>query len=125
MRLGFTLIELLVALLVLAIAVSMFGTATSGSLGSLERIEAKTLAGWVAANRLTELRLERRLTDEPIRTGMRSSFQEMAGREWQVESTVRPTPHPWLRRVEVRVKPAESEQLGDWSTLLVGYVGRY
>ena len=122
---GFTLIELLVALLVLAIAMSMFGTAASTSLGALERVEAKTLSGWIAANHLAQLRLERRLTDEPITTGRRSDFAEMAGREWRVESTVRPTSHPWLRRVEVRVKPAENEQFDDWSTLLVGYVGRY
>lgn len=125
MRSGFTLIELLVALLVLAIAMSMFGTATSSSLGSLERIEAKTLADWVAANHLAELRIQRHMMDEPMSTGRSSEFTQMAGREWQVERTIRPTSHPWLRRVEVRVKLADSEQLGVWSSLLVGYVGRY
>lgn len=125
MKPGFTLIELLVALLVLAIAMSMFGTATSSSLSSLERIEQRTLASWVAANQITLLRLERQVTDEPIVTGRRTRFTHMAGREWQVESTVRPTSHPWLRRVEVRVKLAETEHLDDWSTTLVGYLGRY
>ena len=125
MKPGFTLIELLVALLVLAIAMSMFGTATSSSLSSLERIEARTLANWVAANQITLLRLERQVTDEPIVTGRRTRFTHMGGREWQVESTVRPTSHPWLRRVEVRVKLTDSEHLDNWSTTLVGYLGRY
>ncbi len=122
---GFTLIELLVALLVLAIAMSMFGNATSGSLRSLERLEMRNIAGWVAANELSIMRLERRVNQEPMSTGTRRTLTRMAGRDWEVQSTLRPTSHPWLRRVEVRVRPAESRGIEDWSTTLVGYVGRY
>ena len=125
MKSGFTLIEVMVALLVLAIAMSMFGTVGSNSLSSLERVEARTLASWIASNQITLLRLERAVTDEPIITGKRTRFTRMAGREWQVESTVRPTGHPWLRRIEVRVKLAGTEDFGDWSATLVGYVGRH
>lgn len=122
---GFTLIELLVALLVLAVAMSMFGNATSGSLRSLERLEMRSVAGWVAANELSAMRLERRITQEAISTGIRRTLTRMAGRDWEVQSTIRPTNHPWLRRVEVRVRMAESHELTDWSSTLVGYVGRY
>ena len=122
---GFTLIELLVALLVLAIAMSMFGNATSGSLRSLDRLEMRSVASWVAANELSTMRLERRVIQEPISTGTRRSLTHMAGREWEVQSTIRPTSHPWLRRVEVRVRLTDSPEFDDWSSTLIGYVGRY
>lgn len=125
LSLGFTLIELLVALLVLAVAMSMFGNATSGSLRSIERLEMRSLAGWVAANELSAMRLERRVNQEPIITGTRRTLTRMAGRQWEVRSTIRPTSHPWLRRVEVRVRLAESHEIADWSSTLVGYIGRY
>ena len=122
---AFTLIEILVALLVLAVTMSMFGNASSVSLRTLDRMEARSVANWVAANELSTMRLERRVDDEPLRTGVRRHLTPMAGREWEVQRTVRPTSHPWLRRVEVRVRPAKSAPVDDWSTLLVGYVGRY
>lgn len=122
---GFTLIELLVALLVLTVAMSMFGNATSGSLRSLERLEMRSVASWVASNELGTMRLERRITQEPINTGTRRTLTRMAGREWEVQSTIRPTNHPWLRRVEVRVRLAGSHEISDWSSTIVGYVGRY
>ncbi|MCY4040369.1 MAG: type II secretion system minor pseudopilin GspI [Gammaproteobacteria bacterium] len=122
---AFTLIEILVALLVLGIAMSMFGNATSGSLRSLERIEAGRVAGWVASNEMATARLERRVKDTPIETGRRQRLVQMAGREWEVTRTVRPTSHPWLRRVEVQVRLVESESFDDYATSLIGYVGRY
>lgn len=125
LRFGFTLIELLVALLVLAIAMSMFGNASSGSLRTLERLEMRSVAGWVAANELSSMRLERRISQDPISTGTRRTRTRMAGREWEVRSTIRPTSHPWLRRVEVRVRQTDSSQIDDWSSVLVGYIGRY
>ncbi len=122
---GFTLIELLVALLVLAVAMSMFGNATSGSLRSLERLEMRSVAGWVAANELSAMRLERRITQEAISTGIRRTLTRMAGRDWEVQSTIRPTNHPWLTRVEVTVRMAESNEFTEWSSTLVAYAGRY
>ena len=122
---AFTLIEILVALLVLAVAMSMFGNATSGSLRSLDRIEMGRVASWIAANELASARLERRVKDTPINTGLRRRFVQMAGREWEVERTYRPTSHPWLRRAEVRVRLVESEFYDDYATTLIGYVGRY
>ena len=122
---AFTLIELLVALLVLAVTVSMFGTATSRSFQSLERVQERTLASWVASNQLAVFRLERKSNTEPMVTGRRMRITQMAGRDWQVESTIRPTGHPWLRRVEVRVRPVEIESPDTWSASLVGYIGRH
>ncbi len=122
---AFTLIEILVALLVLSIAMSMFGNATNGSLRSLERIETGRVASWMASNELAFARLERRVKDTPIQTGRQQRFVQMAGREWEVMRTVRPTSHPWLRRVEVRVRLAESDSFDDGRAQLIGYVGRY
>ena len=122
---GFTLIEILVALLVLAVVMSMFGNAASGSLRSLERMEMRSVANWVAANEMASLRLERRVSNKPINTGRRQRLVSMAGREWEVERTLRPTSHPWVRRMEVRVKLVDSESFDDYTTTLIGYIGRY
>ena len=122
---AFTLIEILVALLVLAIAMSMFGNATSGSLRALERIEMRSVANWVASNELAAARLERRVSQSPISTGRERRLVHMAGREWEIERTLRPTSHPWLRRVEVRVRLVQSQGFDDHATTLIGYIGRY
>ncbi len=122
---GFTLIELLVSLLVLAVAMSMFGNAASSSLRALERMEASSVAGWVAANELATMRLHSQVRREPVSTGLRHSVTRMAGRAWEVHSTIRPTSHPWLRRVEVRVRPADSTRPDEGPLVLVGYLGRY
>jgi len=122
---AFTLIEILVALLVLSIAMSMFSNATNGSLRSLERIETGRVAGWMASNELASARLERRVKDTPIETGRRQRLVQMAGREWEVTRNVRPTSHPWLRRIEVRVRLSEAESFDDYAISLTGYVGRY
>ena len=122
---GFTLIEILVALLVLAVTMSMFGNATSGSLRSLDRMETRGVANWLAANELALVRLQRRVRDTPISTGRVRTMVKMSGRAWEVERTLRPTSHPWLRRVEVRVRLAASDSFDDYSTTVIGYVGRY
>ena len=76
---GFTLIEVMIALTVfVAIAATMSETA-SQSVGSLLHLQDKTLASFVAENRMVDLRLNGL---PPI--GENNDQVDMADREWKV-----------------------------------------
>jgi general secretion pathway protein I len=96
---GFTLVEILVALAVLAIAL----TAAAHSLGSAAdttaELRQRTLARWVAEDRLAELELRREWPALDTKEG----DAEMGGRKfhWIQETGV--TPVTRMRRVELSV----------------------
>jgi general secretion pathway protein I len=117
---GFTLLEVLIALTIFATAAGGFLSATGQSLRQLQRMEAKTFAGWVAQNRLAELRSPRAWPD----TGERDDTVAMAGREWKVRVTIEATPHPDLRKVLIAVYDAAPAG-GASIVTLTGYLGRF
>lgn len=55
---GFTLLEVLVALAIFAMVAASVLSASARSLQNASRLEDKTLAMWIADNRLNELQLE-------------------------------------------------------------------
>lgn len=105
---GFTLLELLVAVAILAIAMGAllagFGTYASQA-GYLRE---RSIATWVAHNRLTEVELE---AGWPA-VGSREGETEMAGVVWKWRLTVRGTDDPDLRRLDVQVYPPGSDKDG-------------
>jgi len=143
-RRGFTLLEVLIALVIVTLAVSaLLGTITS-SASNVEYLQEKTVADWVALNRLTEVRISQQMPDKGRRTGN----TEMAGRRWQWEEEVIELPVKGMFRVEVRARPtgefvddsrkeskdtaqkdSESRSAGDeldklgWTTSVIGVVG--
>ena len=95
---GFTLIEVMIALTVfVAIAATMSETA-SQSVGSLLHLQDKTLASFVAENRMVDLRLNGL---PPI--GENNDQVDMADREWKVFTKVEKTELPDTHRVTVSV----------------------
>lgn len=122
---GFTLLELLIALAILAIvslAVFNQGGDTARQLGGLEQ---KTFARWVAENEIAKLRLEYRLSDEPLRPRSSRDQVSYGDRYWQVVEEISTTDHPWMHRVDVSVYAlVEGREVGPVDTL-VGFVGRY
>ncbi|MAY15777.1 type II secretion system minor pseudopilin GspI [Thalassolituus alkanivorans] len=95
---GFTLIEVMIALTVfVAIAATMSETA-SQSVGSLLHLQDKTLASFVADNRMVELRLNGL---PPV--GENNDQVDMADREWKVFTKVEKTEFPDTHRVTVSV----------------------
>lgn len=112
---GFTLIEVLVALAVLAFALSAIGVAIVSSARNGTYLEQRTLAEWVASNRLTELRVTRAWPD----TGRSDGKTNMGGRSWRWQLEVSATPLPQLRRVEISVGEADGQES---LTHLVGYL---
>jgi general secretion pathway protein I len=98
---GFTLIEVLVALAIVALAASaLLGTLTSSKSNAIY-LRNKTLAEWVAFNRLTEIRIAKLMPDKGKRTGN----AEMGGQRWQWEEEVVELPVKGMFRIDVRVRP--------------------
>ena len=96
---GFTLIEVLVALLVFAIIATIAAQMSSQYIGTYERVRDKTLAGWVADNRINELRLQETLP--PVSVNRKDI--EYGPFRWRVDTSIINTQDPSIRRVEVAV----------------------
>jgi general secretion pathway protein I len=98
---GFTLLEVLIALAIVAMSVgALLGTVTS-SASNVIYLKEKTLAEWVALNRLTEVRIDK---DMPGK-GARSGNAVMGGQRWEWKEEVVELPIKGLFRVEVRSHP--------------------
>ncbi len=97
---GFTLIEVLIALLVFGLIATAAAEVGSQYINSYERIRDKTLAAWIAENRMNELRL----SEEFPGVGENASELEYGEYRWRVLSEVSGTEEPTIRRVEVTVE---------------------
>jgi general secretion pathway protein I len=102
---GFSLIEVLVALAVLAIALAAITKAAGEGAGNAGYLRDKTLADWVAMNRVVEMYAVNEWPD----LGQRRGSVPMAGREWEWTTQVSNTPDEDIRRVEVEVRPEGEE----------------
>jgi general secretion pathway protein I len=102
---GFTLIEVLVALAIFAIgvmaALRMVGVATSG----VEDLHSRLMAGWVAQNRLAEMRVAGKF----LPVGTNEGEATMGGQHFVWREETRATPNPLFRRVDVSVFAAAGD----------------
>lgn len=96
---GFTLIEVLVAVAVLALSLGVFVSGASRYADHARYLQDKSLALWVARNRLVEYRIAEHWPD----TGTGEGRADMGGREWHWRSETETTPDPAVRRTEIRV----------------------
>jgi general secretion pathway protein I len=96
---GFTLLEVLVALGIFALVAASVLTLSSRSLQNATRLEEKTLAMWVADNRLSELQL----ADPRPADGRDQGELAFAQRQWQWRSEIVATSEPAMRRATVLV----------------------
>jgi len=98
---GFTLLEVLIALAIVAMSAgALLGTITS-SASNVIYLKDKTLAQWVAMNRLTEIRIAQQFPSPGKRTGS----AEMGGQRWQWEEEVSELPIKGMFRIDVRARP--------------------
>jgi general secretion pathway protein I len=94
---GFTLLEVLIALAIVAMSVgALLGTVTS-SASNVIYLKDKTLAEWVALNRLTELRIDKNMPD----VGKRKGNSVLGGMRWEWEEEVVELPVKGLLRIDV------------------------
>ncbi|MBS3804176.1 MAG: type II secretion system minor pseudopilin GspI [Oleiphilaceae bacterium] len=117
---GFTLIEVLVALLVFGLIASAAAQVGSQYIGSYERIRDKTLALWIAENRLAELRLQEGFP------GIAKDSEELdfGPYRWQVATEVSATEEVSIRRVDINVMRFVSGQPEAQSVhSLSGFIG--
>lgn len=96
---AFTLVEVLVALAVVAIALLALTRAASVQVQSFDGLRERTLAGWVAANVLTETRLASAFPA----TGRSDGHVAFGGRDWRWVRDVQATADAEIRRIDVQV----------------------
>lgn len=98
---GFTLIEVMIALAIFVAAALALDAAMGSNVRGTMRFEEKTLASWVASNKLVELQLYQQWPN----TGRQDDEAEMGGRRWFVQVDVAEGPLPDTRRVDITVGP--------------------
>lgn len=117
---GFTLVEVLVALAIVTIGMAALLSALGSSADSASYQRDKTLAEWVALNRIEEVRLA---LQRP-KKGKSDGEMEMAGEKWKWAQEVLETEVKGIVRVDVSVRPLNVPgKDGVWYTTVSGIVG--
>lgn len=114
---AFTLIEVLAALVIVALGMMGVIQAVGQTASNTTYLRDKTVAHWVAMNRLTEVRLER----STPKIDKSSDEVEMAGRRWRWTMTVTQTPVESMRRIDIGVRLSDSPE----GTSLASVTGFY
>jgi len=102
---GFTLIEVLVALAIVSIALMAALRASGQGTNAASELRLRTLAGWVAENRLAE----HRARGDWLPLGIARGTQSQGGVELAWREEVIATPNSAFRRVDVFVSAPAQE----------------
>ena len=114
---GFTLIEVLIALAILAIALTAAMRAASIATDSANETKLRTLATWIAQNRIAEINALSVANLPGV--GESNGRQAMANIEFEWRQKISNTPNTAFRKIEVQVLRPGSEQ---WLANLSGFV---
>jgi general secretion pathway protein I len=96
---GFTLVEILVALAIIAVALTTGLRALAQATNAAAALKQRTLALWVAQNRVAAAQLE---TPWPA-PGRRTGTADQGNTTFGYVETIVATPNPAFRRIEVVV----------------------
>ena len=123
---GFTLLEMLIAIAIIGVIGAAVSTAVGGVANKTRGLEQRTVASWIASNHLTRMRMLQRREPQSLPEGTKQTRLVFADRQWEVETEVKSTDHPWIRRVEVSVFEATDEagRQGPYGQLS-GFLGQY
>jgi general secretion pathway protein I len=102
---GFTLVEVLAALVIVSLGMLGVIQAVSQTANNGAYLRDRTIAHWIAMNRVTEVRLE----PQAPTVGTDSDEVEMAGRKWRWSMEVTQTAVESIRRIDVNVALAENK----------------
>jgi general secretion pathway protein I len=114
---GFTLVEILVALAIVAIALTAGMRALTQATDSAAALKARTLALWIAQDRLAAAQIE---TPWPA-LGSYNGEAMQAGATFVWSATVGTTPNPAFRRIEIVVAEPQSPDYA--LARLTGFLG--
>ena len=103
---GFSLTESVVALGVFALAALPMLSLVTQNLEATAKLEARTLASFVAENEMVETRLQTVLT-----TSDTAGKVEMGGMTFICERSVTDTQEPQLKQIVIRVRQEDSAQI--------------
>ncbi len=119
---GFTLIEVLVALAVLAIALgAIIKTMSTNAYNSIY-LRDRTLAHWVALNKVTEVQLEIQKTQTFPSPGKTDGSSVMGNHEWFWVAEIAATPDADVETIKVRV--SDKRDAENPVATLQAYLGR-
>jgi general secretion pathway protein I len=144
---GFTLVEVLVALVIVAFGVGAVLTALSASAANVGALREKTIAQWVALNRIEDVRL----TLQPPQTGTtEGDLRNFGNADWHWQQIVTAVDQiPGLLQITVKVRrnapgtlsssssgasptsstsgtsssASSSGDSGNWTTTVIGFRG--
>src|SRR5258708_2896133 len=116
---GFTLVEVLVALMIIAIGLAALMATVSGTARGSGYLRDKTLAQWIALNRLTEVRLNMNKFGQNTDTGE----LVFAGRTWHYDTRYFDTSIATMKRVVVRVYEGNAKTKGNPLAESTGFLG--
>jgi general secretion pathway protein I len=116
---GFTLIEVLVALVIVALGLTALMVAVNGTARTSGFLRDKTLAQWIALNRLTEVRLNM------VKFGQNTDTGELdfGNRKWHYDTRYFDTSIASMKRVTVRVYLGDAKTKGNPVAQAVGFLG--
>jgi general secretion pathway protein I len=116
---GFTLVEVMVALLIVAIGLSALMITVSSTARTSGFLRDKTVAQWIALNRLTEVRLNLNKFAASTDTGDLT----FANRNWHYDTRYFDTSVATMKRVVVRVYAGDSKTKGNPVAESTGFLG--
>lgn len=99
---GFTLVEVLVALVILAVASAGLIGAAEAHVDSIRAMQSRTVAQWVAENRIAELTVAGEAQPRPY------EVVEMLGQSWAVQVASRTSEDPELLAMTISVAEAQA-----------------
>jgi len=114
---GFTLIEVMVALAVVAVALPALLFTLIQQIDGTEYLRDRTIANWVASNKLAELRLIV-AKEQTLSLTEASGDAEMASRTWYWWLRSQATQVPNFYRIEIRVASDDADQDRPLQTLV-------
>lgn len=116
---GFTLVEVLVALMIVAMGLAALMVAVSGTARTSGYLRDKTLAQWMALNRLSEVRLSLNKFGQNTDTGE----LRFANRTWHYDTRYYDTSIATMKRVVVRVYAGDAKTKGNPLAESTGFLG--
>jgi type II secretion system protein I len=116
---GFTLVEVMVALLIVAIGLAALMITVSSTARTSGFLRDKTLAQWIALNRLTEVRLNLNKFAANTDTGELN----FANRTWHYDTRYFDTSVTTMKRVVVRVYAGDAKTKGNPVAESTGFLG--